>query len=245
LAALAARGKVAAMRATGDPQLSVVIPAIDAADTLPAVLASLEEGRACGLLREALVVDGGSGDATAALAREAGARVLAAPRGRGIQLAAGGAAAAGAWLLFLHADTRLARGWSGPVGDFIAAPANRRRAGYLRFSLDDTGRAARRIEEAVAWRCRALALPYGDQGLLLSTALYRELGGFRTLPLMEDVDFVRRLGRDRLVALAADAITSAGRYRRDGYVARPLRNLCCLALYFLGVPSRLLLRLYR
>lgn len=233
------------MRPSGDPPLSVIIPALDAADTLPAVLASLEEGRACGLLREVLVVDGGCGDATVALARAAEARVLAAPRGRGLQLAAGGAAAAGAWLFFLHADTRLGRGWAGPVGEFIAEPANRRRAGYLRFSLDDQRRAARRIEAAVRWRCRALALPYGDQGLLLPAALYRELGGFRTLPLMEDVDFARRLGRNRLAALAADAITSAGRYRRDGYLARPLRNLCCLTLYFLGLPPHLLLRLYR
>ncbi|HXZ03029.1 MAG TPA: TIGR04283 family arsenosugar biosynthesis glycosyltransferase [Stellaceae bacterium] len=233
------------MRATGDPPLSVVIPALDAADTLPAALAALEEGRTSGLLREVIVVDGGSGDATAALARAGGARVLAAPRGRGLQLAAGGAAAAGAWLFFLHADTRLARGWSQAVGAFIAAPANRRRAGYLRLRLDDESRAARRIEAAVRWRCRALALPYGDQGLLLSAALYRELGGFRTLPLMEDVDLARRLGRGRLAALAADAVTSATRYRRDGYIARPLRNLCCLALYFLGVPPRLLLRLYR
>lgn len=105
--------------------------------------------------------------------------------------------------------------------------------------------AARRLEAAVRWRCRLLALPYGDQGLLLPAALYRALGGFRELPLMEDVDLARRLGRHRLVALAVDAVTSAARYRRDGYVARPLRNLCCLALYFLGVPPLLLQRLYR
>jgi rSAM/selenodomain-associated transferase 2 len=226
------------------PPLSVIIPTLDAAATLPAVLASLEEGRAAGLLREVIVVDGGSADATAAQARAAGARVIAAPRGRGVQLAGGGAAATGGWLLFLHADTWLGRGWSAPVGAFIAAAANRRRAGYFRFCLDDRAHAARRIEVLARWRCRALALPYGDQGLLLSAELHRELGGFRPLPLMEDVDIVRRLGRDRLAALAADAVTSPARYRRGGYVARPLRNLCCLALYFAGVPPRVLRRLY-
>lgn len=226
------------------PPLSVIIPALDAAASLPAALASLEEGRTAGLLREVIVVDGGSADATAALARAGGARLVASPRGRGRQLAAGGAAAAGAWLLFLHADTRLGAGWSGPVGAFIADAANGGRAGYFRFRLDDDARAARRLEAAVRWRCRALALPYGDQGLLLSAALYRALGGFRPLPLMEDVELARRLGRRRLRALAADAVTSAARYRRDGYVARPLRNLSCLALYLLGLPPRLLLRLY-
>jgi rSAM/selenodomain-associated transferase 2 len=191
-----------------------------------------------------LVADGGSRDATAALAEERGARVVAAPRGRGAQLAAGGAAAAGAWLLFLHADTRLGAGWAASVAAFIADSGNADRAGYLRFRLDDSSAAARRVEAVVAWRCRVLALPYGDQGLLIAAPLYRAIGGFRPLPLMEDVDLARRLGRRRLAPLAADAVTSAARYRRDGYVRRPLRNLACLALYFLGLPPRVLMRLY-
>jgi rSAM/selenodomain-associated transferase 2 len=224
--------------------LSIIIPTLDAAAGLPAALASLEDARADNLLREILVVDGGSADGTLAIARARDARVCVAARGRGVQLAAGGAMAVGDWLLFLHADTRLGRGWSSQVLAFIADPANRARAGYFRFCLDDAAPAARRIEAAVRWRCRRLALPFGDQGLLLPAVLYRQLGGFRPLPLMEDVDMVRRLGRDRLVALEADAVTSAARYRRDGYIARPLRNLGCLALYFLGVPPRLLSRVY-
>jgi rSAM/selenodomain-associated transferase 2 len=226
------------------PPLSVIIPTLDAAATLPAVLGALEEGRSAGLLREIIIVDGGSADGTAALATALGGRVVAAPRGRGTQLATGATVAEGEWFLFLHADTRLGRGWTAPVAAFMADAANRRRAGYFRFALDDGARAARLIEAGVRWRCRNLALPYGDQGLLLSAALHGEVGGFRPLPLMEDVDIVRRIGRERLVPLAADAMTSAARYRRDGYLARPLRNLSCLTLYFLGLPPRLLLRLY-
>lgn len=226
------------------PPLSIIIPALDAAETLPAVLASLAEGRRTGLLREVVVVDGGSRDATAALAAKDGARVVASPRGRGMQLATGGTVVEGEWLLFLHADTRLGGGWAAAVAAFIADAANRRRAGYFRFRLDDRRRAAQMIEAGVGWRCRHWALPYGDQGLLLSAGLYREIGGFRPLPLMEDVELARRLGRDRLVPLAAEAVTSASRYRRGGYVARPLRNLCCLSLYFLGVPPGFLLRFY-
>jgi rSAM/selenodomain-associated transferase 2 len=226
------------------PPLSIVIPALDAAADLPATLAALEEGRTARLIGEILVVDGGSRDATRSLAAASGARVIEAVRGRGAQLAAGAAAARGDWLLFLHADTRLAAGWPRAVAAFIAGEHPAERVGYFRFRLDDGAPAARRLEEAVAWRCRVLALPYGDQGLLLSAALYRAIGGFRPLPLMEDVDLVRRLGRRRLEALDLDAVTSARRYRRGGYLARPLRNLFCLTLYFIGVPPRLIRRVY-
>ncbi|HWI26027.1 MAG TPA: TIGR04283 family arsenosugar biosynthesis glycosyltransferase [Stellaceae bacterium] len=226
------------------PPVSVIIPTLDAANGLPVLLAALEEGRAAGVLREVIVVDGGSRDATVPLAQATGAHVAASPRGRGVQLATGAALAGGEWLLFLHADTVPARGWSSALADFIAVPANRGRAGYFRLRFDDRPPAARILEAAVRWRCRLLALPYGDQGLLLSAELLRALGGFRPLPLMEDVDLVRRLGRGRLSLLDAEVVTSAARYRRDGYVARPLRNLFCLGLYFVGVPPRLLLRLY-
>jgi rSAM/selenodomain-associated transferase 2 len=224
--------------------LSVIVPALDAAAVLPAMLAALEEGRAGALLGEVIVVDGGSKDGTAASAEAAGAQFIRAARGRGAQLAAGGVAARGDWLLFLHADTQLAPGWAAAVAAFIAEPANQHRAAYMRFRLNDRSAAARRMEALVAWRCRTLALPYGDQGLLIAAPLYRAIGGFRALPLMEDVDLVRRLGRERLVQLPTDAITSAARYRREGYVSRPLRNLGCLTLYFLGLPPRFILRLY-
>ncbi len=127
---------------------------------------------------------------------------------------------------------------------FLAAPDAAARAGYFAFALDDTAPAARRIERLVAWRCRAFALPYGDQGLLIARALYDEIGGFAALPLMEDVDLVRRLGRRRLMPLAVPLYSSARRYRRGGYLRRPLRNLVCLALYFMRVPPRYIAWLY-
>jgi rSAM/selenodomain-associated transferase 2 len=221
--------------------ISAVIPVLNAAATLPQTLAML---RGSAMFAETLVVDGGSTDDTVALAKSAGAQVIAAPRGRGGQLAAGAAAASGDWLLFLHADCRLEPGWEQATEAFLAVPGAESRAGYFDLALDDPAPAARRLECIVAWRCRVLALPYGDQGLLIARCLYDEVGGFAPLPLMEDVEIVRRLGRRRLVRIGASCFTSAQRYRRDGYVWRPLRNLVCLSLYFAGVPPARIVRFY-
>jgi rSAM/selenodomain-associated transferase 2 len=222
--------------------VSAVIPTLNAAGTLPATLAALAPAAAVG---EVIVADGGSGDETVAVARKSGATVILGPRGRGPQLAAGAEAATGAWLLFVHADSRPGPGWEAAVSAFIAQPKAACRAGYFGFALDDRRAAARRVERAVAWRCRAMALPYGDQGLLISRTLYDEVGGYRPLPLMEDVDLVRRLGRRRLQPIPARMVTSARRYRTDGYLRRPLWNLVCLSLYFAGVPPAMIARLYR
>ena len=214
---------------------------MNAADTLSPVLNTLSAAP----VREIIVADGGSDDQTAALAEAAGAQVVAAPRGRGTQLAAGAAAASGRWLLFLHADCRPELGWARALADFIAQPQAERRAGYFDFALDDAAPAARRLERIVAWRCRVLALPYGDQGLLIGRALYDAVGGFAPLPLMEDVDLVRRLGRHRLARIGVGCVASARRYRHDGYWRRPMRNLLCLSLYFAGLPPARISRLYR
>lgn len=221
--------------------LSIVIPTLNAAHCLPDTLRALGGP---GMDQEIIIADGGSDDRTPDHADALGARVIAAPRGRGAQLRAGAEAASGDWLLFLHADTRLDAGWKAEANAFMDANANRERAGYFRFALDDDTAPARRLETYVAWRCRMFALPYGDQGLLMARNFYDALGGFAPVPLMEDVDMVRRLGRGRLVGFETRAVTSAERYRREGYARRGARNLMCLALYFAGVAPERLVRWY-
>jgi rSAM/selenodomain-associated transferase 2 len=216
--------------------LSVVIPALNAAGSLGPCLAAAREGD------ETIVVDGGSTDGSAAIALGHGARLVRSAPGRGVQLAAGAAAATGDWLLFLHADTRLAPGWREAAERHMSGEGGK--AACFRLRLDAGEWQARLVEAAVALRVRLFGLPYGDQGLLISRSLYDRAGGFRPLPLMEDVDLVRRLGPGRIARLAAAASTSPERWRRDGWLRRSGRNLLCLALYRLGMSAERLVRLY-
>jgi rSAM/selenodomain-associated transferase 2 len=227
--------------------ISVVIPTLDAEEDLGRTLAALVPAAVEGLVREVIVVDGGSHDRTLEIADHAGAEIMKSEPGRGIQLRAGAARTRFPWLLFLHADTVLETGWERDAHQMIERVETGRlepRAAVFRFTLDDLGFAPRALETLVLLRTALLRLPYGDQGLLIPRRLYDEIGGYKPLPVMEDVDIVRRLGRRRLVPLRSRAVTSAARYRRDGYLSRVLRNQGCLALYFLNVPASTIARVY-
>ena len=222
--------------------LSIVIPTFNDGHRLPPTLERLSayEGP-----KELIVCDAGSGDQTFSLTAKAGGKFYMAPEGRGQQLAMGADVSVGEWILFLHADTKLGPGWGTAVNRFIEKPANRFRAAYFIFALDDPAPRARRLERLVEWRCQSLALPYGDQGLLINRAFYERIGGFSPIPLMEDVDLIRRIQKHRLECLPALAITSAERYQKDGYLMRPLKNLFCLGLFMLGVSPQVINNIYR
>jgi rSAM/selenodomain-associated transferase 2 len=224
--------------------LSIIIPTLNSSKSLGRTFEAIAATRA-EIACEIIVADGGSIDDTRLIATRGGAIFLETRRGRGLQLAEGAAAAGGDWLLFLHADTRLGAGWAPAVEAFTGGRGSDRRAAYFRFALDDEAVAARLMEIIVAGRSRLLGLPYGDQGLLISRGFYESLRGFKRIPLMEDVDMVRRIGRRHLEALDVVALTSAERYRRDGYVRRPLRNLFCLGLYSVGVSPKRIDAIYR
>lgn len=220
--------------------ISVIIPTLNAARTLPATLTALAPGVIAGVIKDLVIVDGGSSDASPVIADEAGATIVRTEPGRGRQLIAGAGAARGDYFLFLHGDTVLEPEWIAEAASFMTDPNCRTKAGVFRFDFDDKRPAARLITFWVGMRCAFLRLPYGDQGLLISRALYERLGGYRPLPLMEDVDLVRRIGGGNLRFFHARAITSAEKYRRDGFQKRAWRNLFLLGRYYLGAdPAKL------
>jgi rSAM/selenodomain-associated transferase 2 len=165
------------------------------------------------------------------------------PVGRGAQMNAGAARATGDWLLFLHVDSQLPPGWVDVFSRVTSDP--QLVGGWFRFALDATPWQARVIERLVAFRVRTWKLPYGDQGLFVRRDVFERLGGYREWPLMEDVEFVRRLTRAGPVAeLPLALATSARRFERDGWFRRSSRNLLLVSLYFLGVSPVRLARWY-
>ena len=218
--------------------ISVIIPTLNAERLLPRCFDSLIAAAVRGVVREVIVADGGSCDATLAIADGAGAHIIDAPKGRAAQMTAGAAVAKSDWLLFLHPQTALEPGWEVEAESFIdQAIMERPRAAVFRFALEDFGGEARRAEAKAALRTALLALPYGDQGLLIPKRLYVKLGGYRALAGMEDADLVRRIGRSRLVALRSRAVNVA---RAPG---SGLRGVALTLLHALRVPSRVVAKL--
>ena len=223
------------------PPLSVVIAARDESQGLPALLADL--AMAPELVREVLVVDGGSRDGTPRLAALAGARVLHDGGGRGGQLAAGVARSTGAWLLLLHGDVRLPPGWAQTLAVAIAAGETSAWAFRLRIAGDDP--ALRLVELAVELRSRWCQLPYGDQGLLLARRLHDAAGGIAPLPLMEDLEFVQRLRRrGRIGTLALALRVSGRRWQRLGVWQTVLANASLRRAWRRGTPATQLAERY-
>lgn len=221
--------------------LSIVVPTLNAQDSLPSCLSALVEGVVAGVVAELIVTDGGSEDETLRIADEAGAMIVTGAASRGGQLQRGASQARGTWLLVVHADTVLDPGWSRAVAVHMREEA---RPAYFKLAFDARGFWPGLVAGWANLRSSLFGLPYGDQGLLLRRDAYERAGGYPDQPLMEDVHLVRALGRD-LVRLDACAVTSAVRYRRVGWLRRGVRNLWTLARYFAGVSPERLAAAYR
>jgi len=219
--------------------ISVVIPTLDDEATLPDMLSALVSASVDGLVREVIIADAGSKDATREIADCAGAEVVAAGSGRGLQLAAGAARARRPWLLFLNPDTVLDQGWEREASRFIEKiekDPTKQAAAAFGLALDDEGFAPRFLESLARLRFALLRIPYSAQGLLIPRRLYDSVGGHRALATGEDVDLARRVGRSRIKLLRARAVASARRYRRDGYLRRGLSDQLDLVRYAFGAP---------
>ncbi|TNF21624.1 MAG: glycosyltransferase [Rhodobacteraceae bacterium] len=178
--------------------ISVILPTLNAGADLPACLMALGEGLGAGVIRELIVSDGGSSDATLQIAEAAGARIVTGPAARAEQLRRGAAAAEGEWLLFLEAGSALAPGWTGPVLRHLMTD----RAAAFRLASRSAQPLARLAAGWANLRSRLLARPSAAQGLLIRRALYETTGGYRDLPEGEDLGLASAL-RGRLVLLPA------------------------------------------
>lgn len=223
-----------------DRRISVVIPALGEGEHLASLIQSLRSVPDTEVIASVPDSDG----RTAAVAAQSGAAVVRGMAGRGPQLITGAAAATGDILLFCHADTMLPAGWDTAVRAALATPEVV--GGAFRLKIGAPGAAYRAIEKMANLRARWARMPYGDQAFFTTRAAYDATGGFAPLPLMEDVDFIRRLGRrGRLALLEGEAVSSARRWEREGPVYGTLRNWTLMSLYLVGVSPVTLAGFYR
>ena len=194
------------MNSGAAPTLSVIVPALNEAANIEATLRALDAARARGA--EVIVVDGGSTDATVARATSLADRVITAPRGRARQMTAGAAAARGAVLLFLHADTLVPPDFDTAIGNAIA-----RGARWGRFDIRIAGRHP--LLPIIAWcmnqRSRLTGMATGDQGLFVERALFDRIGGYADLPLMEDLALSKALRAHAAPACLRERLVTSGR----------------------------------
>ena len=221
-------------------KISIIIPALNEAATIGRTLSHLD-----GIDNlELIVVDGGSIDGTAELARSQGAKVIQSNPGKAIQMNTGAAAAAGDILVFLHADTRLPEGFRHE----IVTTLNQRgvAAGAFRLSIDSPAAGIRFIERMANLRSRFLRLPYGDQALFMKKSLFDRIGGFPQMQIMEDFILVRRLKhKGKIVIVPKAVVTSPRRWLHLGILRTWLINQLIIMAYYLGLPSERLTRIYR
>lgn len=223
-------------------RLSIVIPALNEATLVVPALQALQPVRKAGY--ELVLVDGGSEDATAALARPLVDRLEISAPGRAAQMNAGAAVASGDVLWFLHLDTEIFPGAADCILQGLAASSR----GWGRFDVRLSGRhpLLRVVERLMNLRSRLSGIATGDQGIFVERALFRRLGGYPDIPLMEDIALSRALKRlGRPLCLDRPLLTSSRRWERDGVLGTVLLMWRLRLAYALGVDPARLARRYQ
>ena len=202
-------------------RISVIIPTINESNNLPLLLSDLSIIHEKG---EIIIVDGGSEDKTIDIANIYGARVYKSKeKNRGLQLDMGAINSKGEWLIFLHADTRLSYGWLRKVNSIFKDDKNF--IYYFKFKINHKKIIYRVLEILVNIRSQYLKKPYGDQGLIIHRTTYFENNGFKKIPLMEDIDFLRRLNKKKdLIQLDLPIFISSRKWERTNIFLQAIKN---------------------
>ena len=202
-------------------KISIIIPTINEANNLPLLLSDLstiyKEG-------EIIIVDCGSEDRTTDLANIYGAKVYQSKeRNRGLQLDIGAKNSKGDWLIFLHADTRLTHDWFKKIN--LVLQGEKKNIYYFKFKINHKKIIYRVLEIFVNFRSKFFKQPYGDQGLIIHRKIYFKNNGFRKIPLMEDIDFLRRLNNKKdLKQLNLPIFISSRKWERTNIYLQAIKN---------------------
>ena len=202
-------------------KISIIIPTINEANNLPLLLSDLSSIQKKG---EIIIVDSGSEDKTIDIANIYGAKVcISKERNRGLQLDMGAKNSKGDWLIFLHADTRLTNDWFKKINSVLMGDKNY--IYYFKFKINHKKIIYRILEIFVNFRSKFFKQPYGDQGLIIHRTTYFKNNGFRKIPLMEDVDFLRRLNKKKdLKQLNFPIFISSRKWERTNIFLQAIKN---------------------
>ena len=202
-------------------KISIIIPTINEANNLPLLLSDLSD---INKEREIIIVDCGSEDKTIDIANIYGAKVfISKERNRGLQLGMGAKKAKGDWFIFLHADTRLTHDWFRKTNSFLKG--NKNRIYYFKFKINHKKIIYRVLEIFVNFRSKYFKQPYGDQGLIIHRSTYFKNNGFRKMPLMEDVDFLKRLNNKKdLIQLDSPIFISSRKWEKTNILLQAIKN---------------------
>ncbi|HBE20585.1 MAG TPA: glycosyltransferase [Cyanobacteria bacterium UBA11149] len=221
-------------------KISIIIPVLNEAISLSRVIQRLADVSHI----ETIVVDGGSQDETVNIAKSFGIDVICTTPGRASQMNAGAAIATGDILLFLHGDTILPANFDNLIRETLED--SQVIAGAFELRIDSQRRGLRLIEKMVNLRSHFFSLPYGDQGIFITRAVFQDMGGFPDLPIMEDFALIRSLRkRGKIAIIPASVITSGRRWEKLGVVKTTVINQMIVIGYFIGIPPHQLVGWYR
>lgn len=202
------------------PLISIVIPTLNESKTLPLILSDLSE---ISDICEILIIDSKSIDKTEDIAFIHGCKFRKLDiKNRGLQLNYGAKISSGIWLLFIHADSRLKSGWSKEIRQIIKN--NSELIYYFNFSIDNKKFIFRLLEFLVNLRCLFFKTPYGDQGLFINKNNYFKKNGFKEIPIMEDIDFIKRIDKKFLISLRTSILTNSRKWDNKNIIKQSFNN---------------------